>query len=115
MVGVSVCQIRKHCSAACGRLSTSTSTRRLSPSSTSGENSLVIADAKVTGEAAQDVAGRSLGGADGLVGRPLVEVERFYIEQALELVDGKREDAAALLGIGERTLYRKIKEYGLNQ
>ena len=59
--------------------------------------------------------GRSLGGADGLVGRPLVEVERFYIEQALELVDGKREDAAALLGIGERTLYRKIKEYGLNQ
>ncbi len=60
-------------------------------------------------------SGRILGGADGLVGRPLVEVERFYIEQALELVDGKREDAAALLGIGERTLYRKIKEYGLNQ
>ncbi|HCD00085.1 MAG TPA: sigma-54-dependent Fis family transcriptional regulator [Planctomycetaceae bacterium] len=59
--------------------------------------------------------GRSPSGADGLVGRPLVEVERFYIEQALELVDGKREDAAALLGIGERTLYRKIKEYGLNQ
>ncbi|GIT30801.1 MAG: hypothetical protein Ct9H300mP1_28470 [Planctomycetaceae bacterium] len=34
--------------------------------------------------------GRSPSGADGLVGRPLVEVERFYIEQALELVDGKR-------------------------
>jgi two-component system response regulator HydG len=58
---------------------------------------------------------RSFSGADGLVGRPLTEVERFYIEQALALVDGKREDAAALLGIGERTLYRKIKEYGLNQ
>ncbi|HAA48305.1 MAG TPA: sigma-54-dependent Fis family transcriptional regulator [Planctomycetaceae bacterium] len=59
--------------------------------------------------------GRSFSGADGLVGRPLADVERYYIEQALELVDGKREDAAALLGIGERTLYRKIKEYGLNQ
>jgi len=59
--------------------------------------------------------GRSFSGANGLVGRPLADVERFYIEQALELVDGKREDAAALLGIGERTLYRKIKEYGLNQ
>ena len=59
--------------------------------------------------------GRSFSGADGLVGQPLADVERFYIEQALELVDGKREDAAALLGIGERTLYRKIKEYGLNQ
>ncbi len=58
---------------------------------------------------------RSFNGADGLVGRPLTEVERFYIEQALALVDGKREDAAALLGIGERTLYRKIKEYELNQ
>ncbi|MEC7557364.1 MAG: sigma-54 dependent transcriptional regulator [Planctomycetota bacterium] len=60
-------------------------------------------------------SGRSFSGADGLVGRPLADVERFYIDQALELVDGKREDAAALLGIGERTLYRKIKEYGLNQ
>jgi two-component system response regulator HydG len=31
----------------------------------------------------------------------------------LEVTGGKREEAAALLGIGERTLYRKIKEYGL--
>jgi len=52
-------------------------------------------------------------GADGLVGRPLSEVERFYIERALELTEGKREEAANLLGIGERTLYRKIKDYGL--
>ncbi|NNJ24428.1 sigma-54-dependent transcriptional regulator [Alienimonas chondri] len=54
------------------------------------------------------------GGSDHLIGRPLSEVERFYAERALEVVGGKREDAAKLLGIGERTLYRKLKEWGLN-
>lgn len=52
-------------------------------------------------------------GADGLIGKPLTEVERYYIQKTLELTEGKREEAAALLGIGERTLYRKIKEFGL--
>lgn len=53
------------------------------------------------------------GGADGLIGRPLTDVEKFYIERALELTSGRRDEAAKLLGIGERTLYRKIKEYNL--
>jgi two-component system response regulator HydG len=52
-------------------------------------------------------------GSDSLIGRPLTDVERYYIHRALELTEGKREEAAQLLGIGERTLYRKIKEYGL--
>jgi two-component system response regulator HydG len=52
-------------------------------------------------------------GPDGLVGRPLEEVEKYYIRKALEMTGGKREEAAAMLGIGERTLYRKIKEWGL--
>ncbi len=52
-------------------------------------------------------------GADGLIGRPLTDVEKFYIERALELTSGRRDEAARLLGIGERTLYRKIKEYHL--
>lgn len=52
-------------------------------------------------------------GADGLIGRPFTEVEKYYIERALELTGGKREEAAKLLEIGERTLYRKIKEYDL--
>lgn len=52
--------------------------------------------------------------AGGLVGRPLEEVEKFYIQRALELTEGRREEAAAMLGIGERTLYRKIKEWGLS-
>ena len=46
-----------------------------------------------------------------LVGRPLAEIERFYTEQALTQTQGNREEAAKLLGIGERTLYRKIVEW----
>lgn len=52
-------------------------------------------------------------GADTLIGRPLEEVEKYYIARALELTDGRREETAKMLGIGERTLYRKIKEFGL--
>ena len=45
------------------------------------------------------------------MGRPLSEVERYYTEQALALTNGNREEAAKMLGIGERTLYRNIKEW----
>jgi len=61
-------------------------------------------------EAAVDVASN---GADSLLGRPLTDVEKYYIERALELTGGRRDEAAKMLGIGERTLYRKIKEFDL--
>jgi two-component system, NtrC family, response regulator HydG len=48
-----------------------------------------------------------------LVGRPLTELEKLFISETLRLTAGNREEAAKMLGIGERTLYRKIKEYGL--
>jgi two-component system response regulator HydG len=48
----------------------------------------------------------------GLVGKPLGEIERLFIAETLRLSAGNREEAATMLGIGERTLYRKIKEYG---
>ena len=50
-------------------------------------------------------------GADGLVGRPLEEVERYYMEKALALTGGNREEAAKLLAISERTMYRKLQEW----
>ncbi|MEQ9411759.1 MAG: sigma-54 dependent transcriptional regulator [Fuerstiella sp.] len=68
----------------------------------------------VTSEEAQ-VDGDGPAGADSLIGRPMDEVEKYYIQRALELTDGNREETARLLGIGERTLYRKIKEYGLRR
>src|SRR5262249_43995391 len=52
-------------------------------------------------------------GPGGLVGRPLTEVERYYCEQALQLTQGKRDEAARMLGIGERTLYRMMQDWKL--
>ncbi len=49
----------------------------------------------------------------GLVGNPLQEIERLFIGETLRVTDGNREEASKMLGIGERTLYRKIKEYEL--
>lgn len=43
----------------------------------------------------------------------LASVERDAIRKALAKVDGNRRKAAALLSIGERTLYDKIKKYDL--
>ena len=50
-----------------------------------------------------------------LVGMSIQDAEKELIRNTLEMVDGNREHAANILGIGERTLYRKIKEYGLRQ
>ena len=49
-----------------------------------------------------------------LVGKPISELEGLFIGETLKVTGGNREEAAGMLGIGERTLYRKIKEYGLN-
>lgn len=43
----------------------------------------------------------------------LTDREKELIKKALDKNNGKRKLAAAELGISERTLYRKIKEYGL--
>lgn len=67
------------------------------------------------GSAAETDFGDMVFGADQLIGKPLDEVEKYYLQRALEVTKGNREEAAKLLGIGERTLYRKIKEYGLKE
>jgi two-component system response regulator HydG len=48
-----------------------------------------------------------------LAGRSLADVERELIRTNLDLVSGNRQKASKMLEIGERTLYRKIKEYDL--
>ncbi len=50
-----------------------------------------------------------------LAGISIEEAEKQLIRNTLKMVGGNREQAANILGIGERTLYRKIKEYGLRE
>ena len=45
----------------------------------------------------------------------LEETERFLIERALEVFDGNRRKASETLGISERTLYRKLDQFGLDK
>jgi len=51
--------------------------------------------------------------AGGMVGLTMAQAERMMIERTLQMTSGNREQAAKILDIGTRTLYRKIKEYGL--
>ena len=50
---------------------------------------------------------------DARLVRPLAELERDAILNALAATDGNKARAAALLGIDRTTLYRKLKDYAL--
>jgi two-component system response regulator HydG len=67
---------------------------------------LAPSDGETTGGAGTD-------GLHTLVGKPLSEIEALFIGETLKVTGGNRVEAAKMLGIGERTLYRKIKEFGL--
>lgn len=43
----------------------------------------------------------------------LADMERYTIQKALAKNNGNRKATAVELGLSERTLYRKIKDYGL--
>ena len=45
----------------------------------------------------------------------LEETEKFLIQKALEIFDGNRRKASETLGISERTLYRKLDQFGLEK
>jgi two-component system response regulator HydG len=73
---------------------------------------LAVDDVPETIKGGGTSSGSSAGGFD-LAGRSLEEMERALIVENLKLMEGNRQKAAKVLGIGERTLYRKIKEFGL--
>jgi two-component system response regulator HydG len=58
-------------------------------------------------------AGNGSRGGGSLAGASLEQLEKRAIRETLKMTGGNREQTAKLLGIGERTLYRKLKEYGL--
>lgn len=52
-------------------------------------------------------------GTPSLAGLSMADVERIHILNTLKLTGGNREKAASILKIGARTLYRKLKDYGI--
>ena len=46
-------------------------------------------------------------------GMTMAEIEKAAITAALAETKGNRRKAAELLGIGERTMYRKLRDYGI--
>lgn len=65
-----------------------------------------VADSSSDGKAALPGAGDST-----LLGRSMAEIERWAIEETLKMTAGNREEAAKILSIGARTLYRKLDKY----
>ena len=55
----------------------------------------------------------AVGGEDGSGWKSLEQLERAHIDATLRKTGGHRGRAAALLGISERNLYRKLRDYGL--
>ena len=53
-----------------------------------------------------------LGGSDPSELVPMEEMERRYILQVLDAVDGNKTVAAKTLGLDRKTLYRKLSQYG---
>ncbi len=52
-------------------------------------------------------------GPPNLAGMSMADVERLHIMNTLRMFGGNREKTAKALGIGARTLYRKLSDYGL--
>ncbi len=81
------------------------------------ERAMILADGAVLGEehlwiepsVDDEPAGAGAPGGDG----SLADLERETIAKTLAAVGGNRRAAAAKLGIGLRTLYDKLKKYGL--
>ena len=52
-----------------------------------------------------------ISGQPDLIGQPLSVIEKWAIEETLKLTGDNREEAAKVLGIGARTLYRRLDQY----
>ncbi len=51
------------------------------------------------------------GSESSLIGQKLSVIERWAIEETLKLTGGNRDEAANILDIGARTLYRRLDQY----
>jgi two-component system response regulator FlrC len=75
------------------------------------ERAAIMADGAVLRGEDFQVSTRAPAGAAG--GGTMEDIERDAIRRALEETGGNRRRAAERLGMGERTLYEKLKRYGI--
>jgi two-component system response regulator HydG len=59
----------------------------------------------------QDVIALPPSGDLSLLGQPLADIEKWAILETLKMTAGNREEAAKILKIGARTLYRRLDQY----
>lgn len=71
-------------------------------------------DGDVVEDVVEDVSHLDISNDDQTESLSLAEKEKELIVKAVKKYGGRRKDAAKELGISERTLYRKVKEYNLN-
>lgn len=81
-------------------------------------NAVVVAESKLEPrnlppEIAQNDGESDEGGTSVPTGLTLDQLEKQAIRNALRVAQGNRAKAAEMLGIAERTFYRKLKEYGI--
>ncbi|RKZ30664.1 sigma-54-dependent Fis family transcriptional regulator [bacterium] len=60
----------------------------------------------------ETISGKKVFKVGSLAGVPIKDLEKQAIMQTLKDVGGDKKQAAQVLGIGLRTLYRKLEEYG---
>ena len=84
----------------------------------SADETIPEADARPEGDSDSESATLQSLPADAVAYRPgmtLEDMERDVIAAVLDTVEWNRRQAAEILGIGERTLYRKVRKYGLEE
>lgn len=75
-------------------------------------NDNIISESEITIEGSADIDEKTSALFSELL--TLKEIEKQYIQYVLDKTYGKKEEAAEILGINRKTLYRKEKEYNLN-
>jgi len=71
---------------------------------------------KEAGVKTREPAGRGKGLQEGVSAvTPIAEMEKQAILRTIRKLNGDKLEAARLLGIGKTTLYRKLKEYGIEE
>ena len=73
-------------------------------------NQLQVEDLPEQLQGSTDIVLASVPNTAGLT---MEQMEKIHIANTLKLTGGNRDKTAKMLGIGARTLYRKLREYGL--